>query len=174
MRIAIIGGSVAGLECAIRLSPRWEVTLFEEHEEIGRPLQCAEGWVRVVIEPYGFVTKEVETVLVRKLDIERMVPRSQFRFDAKGAVVMIDRPAMEKHMAEIAAENGCEIVTGRKVTISELAGDYDLIIDASGHPSQWDREHGVKRRGGVAVQARCRYDGDEMVLDFCKEVDGYL
>ncbi len=173
MRIAIIGGSIAGLECAIRLSSHHDVTLFEEHREIGYPLQCGEGWIRA-IEPYGCVSKEINVLRARFIDFDTFRVLDEVTLDVGGRIVTLDRPEMEKRMAKMAEERGCEIVLGRKVKISELCGDYDIIIDASGHPSQWDREFGVKRKGGVAIQARCKLGGEEMILDFCGKIDGFF
>lgn len=175
MRIGIIGGSIAGLECAIRLAGGNEVALFEEHERIGEPLLCAEGWFRVFAEPYGCVDREIKNIIVRYLDIKEMRVKKSCVLKVNGYIVLIDRPAMERKMAEIASEKGCRIFLGKRVKISDLLPEYDLIIDASGHPSQFDREFGSVRKKAMAVQARCKYRGDEsIVVDYCKELDGYL
>ncbi|MDI3497929.1 FAD-binding protein [Archaeoglobus sp.] len=66
-KVVIAGGSVAGLEAAIRFSEFCRVVVvLEEHEEIGLPVQCAEGWIRFTsIEPYveGRRIDEVDMVL---------------------------------------------------------------------------------------------------------------
>lgn len=174
LRIGIIGGSIAGLECALRLSEKQDVTIFEEHERIGEPLLCAEAWVKSFIEPYGFVDRVIDKMVVRWLDNEKMKIKGPITFNVNGSIVMLDRPAMEKHMAEMAAKKGCEIHLGKKVKIKDLVTDYDVIIDASGHPSQWDREFGQPKRSAVAVQARCNFNCNEMIIDFCKDLDGYF
>jgi len=167
MKIAIVGGSIAGLECAIRLADHHDVIVYEEHKEIGYPLRCAEGWVRVV-EPYGCVVKEIETAIVRELDNNLNVKR-EYTIDVNGMVTIIDRPKMEKLMAEIAEKKGAEIITGRRVKLSELKG-YDLVVDASGYPSLF----GSRNNPGIAIEARCEYSCDEMVIDFIPHTDGYF
>lgn len=173
MRIAVVGGSIAGLECGINLADEHEVTIFEEHNEIGYPLQCGEGWMSV-IEPYGFVTNEIDTLLLRKLDVRHMEVKDVVRYDVRGSMLVIDRPKMEKLMAREAIKRGCEIVVGRKVRIGELVKEYDIVIDASGHPSQYDREFGKKPRGAVGLQARCKLDCEEAIMDVCSAIDGYF
>ena len=173
MKIAIIGGSIAGLEAAIRLAPKHDVTLYEEHDEIGYPLQCAEGWVRI-IEPYGCISKEIRTARIRLSDLNFKV-KDEIELDVNGLLVTIDRPKMEKKMAAMAESRGCEIVTGRKVRISELSlRGYDVVVDASGHPSQWCREFGQRKRGAVAIQARCKIEIDDLVMDMVRDIDGYF
>jgi len=173
IRIGIIGGSIAGLECALRLAEKQEVVLFEEHEKIGEPLLCGEGWARAFLEPYGFVERVVERALVRWID-ERMEPKRSVEVRFNGSVVIIDRTSMEKHMAKLAVEKGCKIYTGKRVKISELINNFDVIIDASGHPSQYEREFGQPKKEGLAVQARCEYSGEEFIVDFYKKLDGYF
>ncbi len=66
MKICIIGGSVAGLECAINLAKEYDVTVYEEHAEIGLPLKCAEGWINFSgLKPYvgGRKLKDVHVSL---------------------------------------------------------------------------------------------------------------
>ncbi len=103
MKIGIIGGSISGLEAAIQLSKDYEVHLFEEHENIGEPLKCAEGWaVCMGIEPY-VRGKPIERSEVVLLDDEFNF-RKGFTVQTLGFVEMIDRPKMERKMAKIAEE----------------------------------------------------------------------
>jgi len=172
LRIAIIGGSIAGLESAIQLSDRFETHLFEEHEVIGYPLRCAEGWVKIVVEPYTD-GRSIDYLIFRRLDSNLRV-REQVKVDVSDILVVVDRPKMEQRMAKIASSRGCIIHTGRRATIKELSKTFDLIVDASGHPSQWCREFGGRRRGGVAVQAIVEEDFDHVYIDCIPKLDGYI
>ncbi len=173
VKIAIIGGSIAGLEAAIRLGEHHDVVVFEEHEEIGEPLKCAEGWATCMgIEPY-IPGKPVEKSRVAFLNDGLKVSRD-FVIDTRGCVEMIDRPKMEKVMAKKAEKAGCEIVTGRRVGITELCGEYDIIIDASGYPSQWCREFGGKKRWAVAIEAVTDYESEELLIALHPSIDGYF
>ena len=201
MKIAVIGGSIAGLEAGIRLGGSCEVTIFEEHEEIGLPLRCAEGWIiHHNLKPYarGREKREIERLRFRRLDKDFRV-REEVVFETDGKVLAVDRPRMERRMAEIAARNGARILTGRRVKIRDLSG-YDLIIDASGHPSQWEREFGggsirregmkgergeekrwkkarktrKTRKGGIALEAITDYECEDICIDVLPGLDGYL
>ena len=174
-KIGIIGGSIAGLESAIQLADRYEVVVYEEHPEIGTPVQCGEGWVHHHnIEPYGGVIREVDRAIIRRIDFNNFSVKDQVELILDGIISIIDRSVMEKNMAKIAEENGATILTERKVSISEILYDHDIIVDASGHPSQWSREFGRHKKGGVAIQVYAKYDADEIVLDIPKETDGYF
>jgi flavin-dependent dehydrogenase len=173
VRIGIIGGSISGLEAAIQLSKDYEVHLFEEHKEIGEPLKCAEGWaVCMGIEPYikGRQVEKTEVVLVD----DDLNFRKNFTIPSLGFVEMIDRPKMERKMAKIAERRGCQIYTGNKVKIRELVDHYDILIDASGYPSQWCREFGGKRRAAIAVESITDYECETLTLALYPRIDGYF
>ena len=172
VKVCIIGGSIAGLECGIRLSDSCDVTIFEEHEEIGHPLKCAEGWVTFTgIKPYtdGRKLKNIAVYLLN----EDMKVADSFEVDVD-AFLIIDRPEMEKKMAGMAEKKGSEIVTGRKMTIEEASRKFDFIIDASGYPSQWCREFGGKKPYGFAMEAFFDDDYESAHFYFKKGLDGYF
>ncbi len=173
MNVCIIGGSIAGLEAAIRLSEFCNVTVFEEHAEIGKPVKCAEGWTAFMgIQPYvdGKVIERAEVYVLDK----NLKPKRKFTIRTYGKVVMVDRIGMEKKMTKIAEENGASIITGKKMTISEASHNYDLIVDASGYPSQWCREFGGKPKGAAAIEAFSDYELDELVFCLHPDTDGYF
>jgi len=172
VKICVIGGSVAGLECALNLADEHEVVVYEEHAEIGYPLKCAEGWINFSgIRPY-VKGRKVKEVCISLLDDAFSVTE---RFTAEGnALQIISRPELEQKMADIAAKRGAEIITGRKMTIREASENFDLIIDASGYPSQWCREFGGRKPYGFAVQAFCEEDYDSVHVYFKDGLDGYF
>lgn len=173
--VAIVGGSVAGLEVARLISDKFDVTLYEAHPEIGEPLQCAEGWFahhRVMPPVEDAITREIDTVVVRCLD-ENFRVRSESRVRLKGLLYMVDRKKLEKEMAKEAEDKGCEIITGKRVRISDLAM-FDVIVDASGHPSQTDIDFGRKVKGAVAVEAVAKYEAEDMYIMLYPKTDGYI
>jgi len=171
MKVAVVGGSIAGLESAIRLSDFCDVTVFEEHSRIGYPIRCAEGWISAMVKPY-IRGKKIRRAYFRLLSEDmKVVDEVEVRCD--GVIEIVDRVKLESRMAEMAQSKGCKIVLGEKVKIRQLL-NYDLIVDASGHPSQYDREFGIKRRGGVALQAFVKEDVDDIYIDIYPKVDGYI
>jgi len=176
-KVIIIGGSIAGLEAAINFSEFCDhVVVFEEHDEIGEPLQCAEGWIHFTgVKPYinGRKVNEVDIVILDR----RYNHKTSFRIKINGSVEIINRPMMEKRMAKMAEDRGVRIFTGNKVTLLRLTkhySDYDLIVDASGYPSQWCREFGGKKSYASAVQALCKKDTDKITIILYPELDGYF
>ncbi len=172
MRVCIIGGSVAGLECAIRLSDHCDVTVFEEHPEIGYTLKCAEGWITFTGVPSYTEGRKLRGIEVSLLD-ERFRVVDSFNVNVD-AFVIIDRPEMERRMADIAERKGVEIVAGRKMTIEESTKNFDFVVDASGYPSQWCREFGGKRPYGFAMEAFFDADYDSAHFYFKEGLDGYF
>jgi len=173
-KIDIVGGSIAGLELA-RLLDGYDVTVYEEHEQIGQPLQCGEGFFKHHgVEPPEWADK-VEEVWFRRISMDTLRPKDVVILHPWN-LFFIDRPRYEQELAKMAKEAGAKIVTGRRVRIGEL--EADLIVDASGHPSQWDLEHKIRRKGGTAIQAIAEVDigRDEplVVLDWDPSFDGYF
>ncbi len=173
MEVCIIGGSIAGLEAALQLADFCEVTVFEEHSKIGEPVKCAEGWTSFMgIEPY------VDGVRIHRAEVhvldDGFNTKRSFTIKTDGNVVMISRPEMEGKMAKMAEEMGVRIITSRRVKISEATESYDLIVDASGYPSQWCREFGGKPRGAAAVEAFTDYETDELYFGLYPRIDGYF
>ncbi|WP_202320277.1 NAD(P)/FAD-dependent oxidoreductase [Archaeoglobus neptunius] len=172
MRVCVIGGSVAGLECGINLADSLDVTIFEEHQEIGYPLKCAEGWINFSgLKPY-VRGRSIERVVINLLD-ENLRIADSFEIE-ENVVQIINRPEMEQKMAEIAESSGAEIVTGRKMTIKEATEKFDVVIDASGYPSQWCREFGGKKAYGFGMQAFYERDFDYISIFLKKGLDGYF
>jgi len=91
-----------------------------------------------------------------------------------GNVVMISRPKTEGKMVEIAKELGAKIVTGRRIRICDAVGKFDLVVDASGYPSQWCREFGNKPKGAAAIEAFTDYELDELIFGLYPRIDGYF
>jgi len=127
------------------------------------------------MEPYGCISKTIQVAKLRRLDINEMRIRDCIDIPINGRIVIIDRPKMERVMAKLAKKRGAKIHTGKRVKISELANEYDLIIDASGYPSQWCREFEEKpKKPAIALQARCKLECDEMIIDISGGFDGYF
>ncbi|MCF6207382.1 MAG: hypothetical protein L3J47_10900, partial [Sulfurovum sp.] len=127
------------------------------------------GWFNI-IEPYvrGTQIKEITFGVLRgDLSVKKEVT-----LETNGMVQVIDRPEMERKMAEIAESKGVKIVTCRKVRISELKDP--IVVDASGYPPQSDKEAGTVKRSAVALQSFVDLDLDDIRIYFLKETDGYL
>ncbi|MGM5485240.1 MAG: FAD-dependent monooxygenase [Nanobdellota archaeon] len=152
MRYIIIGAGPAGCHAAKLLAERGnEVTIFEEHEEIGKPIQCT-----------GLITsskdlKLPESVIanrISKVIVESGNEREEFRLRNKETVLHRDK--FDKLMAGRAEKAGARIKKGYKfqginkgkAIINEEEYGFDYLIGADGANSSVRRylnPEGIKK-----------------------------
>jgi len=164
MKVAIVGGSVAGLNAACELAQNSdaEITLYEEHPEIGKPVQCAEGYVDrdTVIGPP--LTNSIDTT------VKKMIIKLSSDGFSKIITIpkmtdfwVVDRVRYEQGLAKKCENLGVEILTNQKAKIKDLEVKNDYVIDASGYPSQTSIEYNFKRnykKVGFAIQYTIKGD----------------
>lgn len=184
--ICVIGGSVSGLQFARSLkklssnSSNPKVTIYEEHDQIGQPVNCGEGWVGINgmgSPPESVIEMRADTNILRFLDKGYEVIKKVF-LDTQKKVWTIDRQKYEEMLFEDCKSLDIDIRTGTRVTIKELQPHTDLIVDASGYPSQYRREY----EGSVPIPAKAigyeiEADVDEyrhsITMDFQPDFYGY-
>jgi len=144
---AIIGAGPAGLLAAREIARRGiDVKIFEEHLTVGEPDHCAglvsvEGLQRLQVEPSRrFIRHEIRGGRI-------YAPNGTFlEFRSEGTrAFVLDRPAFDRHLAEMAEKERAVVRTGRRVDGLEVVdgritgirvGDElikaDVVIDAEG------------------------------------------
>lgn len=130
--VAIIGGGPGGLSAARSLAASgWNVTVFEEHEQIGSPVHCtgvlAEDVVAEMELPPGAVLNPLSTV--------RFVAPAGHSFDyttATTEAVVIDRETFDSALAARAIAAGARIMRGRRVSAVDLVDDGVVVTLADG------------------------------------------
>lgn len=185
-KVAIVGGSLAGLELAHTLKGLdqrndFEVHLFEEHATIGSPLKCAEGFVGLggVSRPDpNVIENDIRTIDVRFLD-DKLRIRNRVHIPTNGRVWVIDRMRNEQRLAACCLAGGVRMHLGRRVRITELQSLFDLIVDASGCPSVSARSRGNQMRVpsiaiGKTVSGDFRGFHHQMLVDFTPLFSGYF
>lgn len=185
-RIAVIGGSLAGLEFANTLKGLdhhndFEIHLFEEHPTIGQPLRCAEGLILFHDLPApnpNVVLNEIDTVLVRFLDNELRI-LDTVAIQVQGKAWLIDRPLNERILAASCKERGIDLSLGQRVSISEISGSYDFVVDASGWPSEYGALLGAKSLPpsiGVGGEIASDFSAfnHHFIIDFSPLFPGYF
>jgi digeranylgeranylglycerophospholipid reductase len=118
-RVAIVGGSVAGLLAARELAAATgvEVTVYEEHREIGVPEKCdglvsSGGIAELGVVPSAGV---VQSTLKRARFFSPSM--REIEIDARRQnVIVMDRSRFDKHLAERAAARGADIRVGSRVS----------------------------------------------------------
>jgi digeranylgeranylglycerophospholipid reductase len=185
----VIGAGPAGLLTAKEIASRgFSVKVLEEHARVGVPSHCAglisvEGLGRIGIEASGeFVQNTITGGRIYSPD-GQCVEIS----DSRPRAHVIDRAALDQHIAEMAVDAGVELVLGRRVERLTLSGggvagasgtgwteETRLTIDAEGPSRRLAKEAGFVngRRTpllGVNTEIACEVDPAMVEVWFGRE-----
>jgi digeranylgeranylglycerophospholipid reductase len=179
--ILVAGGSIAGLAFASEAARRGaRVLVAEEHDEIGEPEKC-DGLVSLRgLTRFGYPPKQ--EVIQNKISSAVIHSPSDRHFAVNATaldVVVLDRSAFDKQVAETARSNGATVQTGSRVSrpvasregVAAKVGDEDVTaqyyVDATGPSSS--------PRRGILPAAKYELEGDwirehvvEVYLDAAK------
>lgn len=159
-QVSIIGGSVSGFLAARELaSAEIDVTVYEEHREIGVPEKCdglvsSSGMSELGLVPPSNV---VQNTLTKAIFFSPSM--KQVEIDArKQNVIVLDRSRFDKYLAELASRSGAKLELGSRVSgyaqssdrvtlkIDEKEVMSELLLNCSGYES-------FIRNGGATLQA---------------------
>ncbi|MDG6997548.1 MAG: NAD(P)/FAD-dependent oxidoreductase [Nitrososphaerota archaeon] len=148
-QVSIVGGSVSGFLAARELSTKGvDVTIYEEHREIGIPEKCdglvsSGGMSELGLLPPSYV---VQNTLTKAIFFSPSM--KQVEIDArKQNVIVLDRSRFDKYLAENAARAGAKLELGKRVTGYSQSSDNvtvriedkevisELLLDCSGYES---------------------------------------
>ena len=185
----IVGAGPAGLLAAKEIASRgFSVKILEEHNRVGVPSHCAglvsvEGLRRIGVEASSsFVQNEITGGRIYSpdgqcIEIRDTCPRAH----------VVDRAALDQHLAEMALDAGAELVPGRRVerlTLAEgrvtgasgagWAEEARLVVDAEGPSRRLARDAGLinsKRAPllGVNTEITCEIDPNMVEVWFGEE-----
>ncbi len=180
--VVVAGGSIAGLTFAAEAAGRGlSVIVAEEHDEIGEPEKC-DGLVSLRgLRRYGYAPKPG----VIQNEIASGVVHSPFdkHFAVNATaldVVVLDRSAYDKQVAETAESRGAKIMTGARATgfiekedgVSLNVGGESVsakyYVDATGPASS--------PRGRILPAAKYELEGDwirERVVEVFLDAERY-
>jgi digeranylgeranylglycerophospholipid reductase len=135
--VSIIGGSVAGLLAARELALEGhDVTIYEEHREIGVPEKC-DGLVGSMgIERLGLSLPSyvIQNSLTRAVFYSPSL--REISIDAqRQKVVVLDRNRFDKFLAEKAASAGAKIRVGQRVS-QFVQNAYDVSMKTDGYTAK--------------------------------------
>ena len=175
--IAVIGGGPAGSYFSSLMNK--DVTIFEEHERIGRPVACT-----------GIITSAImdlvnldENVIVNYLDKVRVIGwNKETEFKLKDGEIVVDREKFDKFLAERAVENGVKFKLNHrfigcknntalfKNKNSVLKYKYDSLVGADGPGSLVARENnlmlGRKYWVGKQYKIKMKCNKNEFIVFF--------
>jgi len=192
--VAVIGAGPAGLLTARRLAEAGlDVSVLEEHPAVGRPTHCT----GVISLETAALAKIPDEIILKRLTHARLLSpggaHCDLRWHGEGSeeILVIDRGAFDRELAEQAAVAGALIETGARV--DGLAVDDDgvsltvgtrtvkarAVILACGVSYRFQRQLGLGLPGRLAHTAQVEVDAeaaDVVELHFGRAVapDGFL
>jgi geranylgeranyl reductase family protein len=143
----VVGAGPAGLIAAREMARSGvSVRVLEEHERIGEPNHCAgvlsvEGLQRLGVEPSrDFIQHEVRGGRAYSPDGQEIrITGSRTR------AYVVDRAAFDRHLANLASEEGAEIETGTRVT--ELKQKRGRVVGAVAAGKEFECEVVIDAEG---------------------------
>lgn len=175
--ISIIGAGPVGCHLASLLAKKEDVQIFEEHSQIGLPVQCT-----------GLVTPALnELVKIRKSFIVNKIGKFKIFSPSNKAVefrlrnknILINRMLFDRYMAEKAREKGIKFFLNHKFIdfkdkkmVFKVGNKIkkiktDILVGADGPLSQVAKSTGLfrNRRFMIGVQARVSMNLDPEVIE---------
>lgn len=187
MRIGIVGAGPSGSYAALLLSKQGhEVHVFEEHEEVGKPVQCT-GIVTKGL--WDLIPKENSLIKTELNHVKIHAPNGKTT-SIKVDEFVLDRAALDIHLAKLAKTAGAQFHLGTKfigfsekgikVRYKGKTVDFpvELTIGADGPNSEVSKEAGLwiprKVWGGVQATIEGKYDPNAFEVYFGSEFERFF
>jgi flavin-dependent dehydrogenase len=150
--ISIVGAGPIGNYLAYLLARVGKkVGVYEEHKQIGKPVQCA-----------GIVTSSIKKILdfsidpciknkIKKIEIHSKNNKCEFKL--KNPDIILDREKFDKIIYEKAKQAGAKFYLGKKVKKFDF---QEILVGADGPTSLISKAIGNKNKFGFAIQARVK------------------
>ncbi|MFA5176148.1 MAG: NAD(P)/FAD-dependent oxidoreductase [Candidatus Nanoarchaeia archaeon] len=164
--ISIIGAGPAGCYLAYLLAKNGEkVSVYEEHSEIGKPIQCT-GIVTNAITELIKPDKKFIINYIKKFKV--FSPDGNFvEFNLKNPNLVLDRTKFDKYLAKLAAKAGAKFYLKKKfvdykkpyaIFEKEFSKKTDILVGADGPQSKVAKVTGLygKREFVIGLQARIK------------------
>jgi len=179
--LIVVGAGPVGCLIARKVAEKgFDVLVLEEHKSIGAPVQCA-GLVTERAMKIGGIGRDCIQQEIRGAKIMGPGPECLVLSNPKRKVLVIDREAFDKNMAENAEDAGAEIRRGMRVVDLRQNGEHGVVKTHNGneHISLFiagcDGPSSITRRNmslpppplllmGVEVNAKVNQNKDLVVL----------
>lgn len=130
--VAVIGGGPGGLHAATLLSSAgFDVTLFEEHNEIGQPVHCTGVLADDAFREFNLSRASI----LNTLSTARFVSPAGFEVSYTTPSIeahVVDRRLLDRTIAQQAADAGVRLSAGRRVrNLEPAAGGMRIEIDGA-------------------------------------------
>jgi len=168
--ISIIGGGPAGNYLAALLAKNGkQVCVYEEHNEIGKPVQCA-GVVTSDLDKFV----KVDGFLVNKINKFKVFLENNETEVKLKTNYIVDRAKFDSYLAKKAMEYGAEYKLGWKflgfengqLKFNKGLRKTDILVGADGPFSTVAKKTGLygNRKFAIAAQITCRKKVDKNVI----------
>jgi len=169
--ISVVGGGPAGCYSAFLLAKAGKkVSIFEEHKQIGSPVQCT-GIVTSSIKKIVKIRKDAVLNKIKRAKISSRNSSVEIRL--RNPNLVIDRQKFDQHLAEKAEKAGAKIYLGHKfiknteskIKTSKKAFNTEKLVGAEGPLSAVAKANSMakNRKFWVGIQARAKLKNDNLV-----------
>ncbi len=170
--IAIIGaGPVGNFAAELLAKKNKDVVVFEEHKEVGEPIQCT----GIVTQEIKKIVKVEKDVVVNKVKKAKIFSPNKKHIDVKLTKpnLIIDRAKFDKSLAERAKRAGVKFVFGAKyrggstkICVGKKKYDVKALIGADGPASSVAKNNNMygnrKFVVGSQVRAKTKFEHDQV------------
>jgi len=169
--VNIIGAGPVGNYLAHLLADKFEVNVYEEHKEIGKPVQCA-GILTHSIKEIIELPKEIIQNEIKEYEIN--YKNKKINFALKNPDLIVDRAKLDTHLYNIAKEKGVKFHLGWKLLeindtelVFEKEGDKikrkkEILVGADGPNSIVSKSIGNKNESWMGIQARIKMKSENI------------
>ncbi|MBW2974172.1 NAD(P)/FAD-dependent oxidoreductase [Candidatus Woesearchaeota archaeon] len=175
--ISVIGAGPAGCYSAYLLAKAGkDVSLFEEHKEIGSPVQCT----GLVTSPINNILKLKKGIIINEIDKVKIFSSEKnfLGLKLKDKNLILDRKKFDSHLADLAVSMGAKIFLNYKFIScekniikirynneKEAAIRTDNLIGADGPLSQVAKLSGMikQRKFLTGIQATAKLKNDNCI-----------
>lgn len=181
--ISIIGAGPAGSYLASLLAKKEEVYIFEEHQKIGRPVQCT----GITTSALGEIISLKKEFIVNKVSRAKIMAPNGLSLDVDLGKdnLVIDREGFDSFLADKAEDNGANLFKGykflsckqgKKIKLLFDKGrrkETDILVGADGPLSLVAKGAGLfgKREFVSGLQARVGLSVDPGLVEFFLDKD---
>ena len=165
MKINIIGAGPVGCYLAYLLADKFEVEVYEEHAEIGKPVQCA----GIITNSINSVIQIPPEVILNKIkNFEISYKDQKLKIKLRNPDIIIDRTKFDTFFYNKAKERGVKFSLGKRINdLAELKG---IIIGADGPNSIVSKAIGNKTTSWMGIQTKIKLPDSQIKasLDYGK------
>ncbi len=175
-KVAVIGaGPVGGYAASLLAAQGHEVSLYEEHKEIGRPIQCT-GLLTGSFDELRLPPRALQSFLMNKTERIELIAPSGRKIEIKQKEYVIDRSRFDGYFTDKAMDNGAKLHLGRRFISADdnwlqfkdnstgrrVYAPTDLVVGADGPNSPVAQQFGLfgQREFFFGVQAVAKGEFD--------------